>query len=386
MKKLIALLLSLLLLSAPALAEDLPEKDESAELTYEELEMYLSALSQAALTSDSLTIQREENDVWALFDGGAIMIADEDLTPSTAVVGAALIPGQEDPRGLTLGCTLAQVLSAYPCDNPELFGTYYDAALYIRGEKPEVSVGYVLRDGQRVTQVVHTLEHWTQDGVIECGIVYDLDQGTVAAISILGMQDVIGEDEALQTVKEIGDMQENREYFAYPQSESGADVPPFQREDLSFAGMDFLDLTAEGAIAAFGNPNVDEWTEDSTGEFLRLLQWDGLTVQLVYDAQKTFLHVDALTVSDPDLEGPRGVRSGDLMDTVIDRFRHDENQTVEGGMLLYGDGETAPFGLLSYSTDTASLTYTLDVGDGRTVLWYLVFDGAELTEYRMLLR
>ena len=380
-----ALLLTLPLCVSPALGEIAP-REESAEVTYEELELYLAAQAKAALDDGSVAVQTDEIGTWAVWDGGALEIADEELTESTAILGAAILPGQEDPRGLYIGCSLADVLEAYPNDNPDLYGTRYDAALYIRGEKPEATVGYVLRDGQRVTQVCHTVEHWTNDGVVECSIVYDLDQGTVIAISIVDMQRIVEESEATETLNNVAAMQENREYAAYPQSNDGSVLAPFQREDLSFSGIDFLDLTAESAIAAFGSPNLDEWTEDSTGDFLRLLQWDGIAVQLVYGADKAFLRVDSLIYTNADFEGPRGVRAGDYLDTVINRFYRENYAVLSAGEVkLYDDGGNA--GLLSYSASSAALTYSLSLDEGaRTVTWYMTFLDGEMQEARLLLR
>ena len=388
MKKLIALLTALLMLlcTIPALGESAP-REESAELTYEELEIYLTAQAKAALAAKGVAVQSDERGTWAVWDGGALQIADEELTDSTAVVGAAILPGQEDPRGLYLGSPLQDVLDAYPNDNPGLYGTRYDATLYIRGEKPEATVSYILRDGQRITQVCHTVEHWSPEGVVECSIVYDLDQGTVTAISIVDMQRIVEETEALETLSDVAAMQENREYGAYPQSKDGSALAPFQREDLSFSGIDFLDLTAESAIAAFGAPNVDEWTEDSTGEWIRLMQWDGVSVQLLYTADKTFLRPDSLIFTNADFEGPRGVRPGDYLDTVINRFYREDYAVLSAGeVMLYGDGNSQSYGRLSYSADSAALVYSLPLEGEAAVVWYMTFSDGELQEARLLMR
>ncbi len=55
-------------------------------------------------------------------------------------------------------------------------------------------------------------------------------------------------------------------------------------------------------------------------------------------------------------------------------------------ILLYGDGKTAPYGVLSHADATASLTYALRTGDGRTVIWNMVFADGTLQYGQMLLR
>ncbi|MBR4360652.1 MAG: hypothetical protein IKP32_08545 [Clostridia bacterium] len=390
MKRMMSLLLALLLLTVPALAEPAanpPQAEQSAELTYEELEMYLSAVAYAALNDPDVRIVTDEDGATLCdFAGGQLEIADEQLSESTALLSFTLRENQPDPRGLFIGSTLEQLLQVYPNDNPGLYGTYYDAALYVIGDKPEMSVGYLLRDGQRVTEVEHCVYHWVPDGVIACGVAYRLDQGEIVGIRVYGMADLIEEADAQQQIAAVGDMQEIQEYYAYPQSVDGSVLSPFDREDLTFGGVDFLDLTAEAAQAAFGPAPVDEWTVDSTGEYLRNLAWDGISVLLIYDAQKNFLRVDSLVITDDVMEGPRGTRVGDWMDTVIYRFRHSDGGLNDTGVVLYGDGETPPYGLLSYGPDTAALTYAFQLDDGRTVLWYVTFEDAVLDSMRLLVR
>ena len=391
-KRILSLLLALLLLTGAALAETvytLPETEESASLTYEEMEIYLSGLVKSALNDPDLSVTPGDFDehhwLWAAFRGGVLEIEEEQLTEDSIAFYAELSAEQADPRGLYLGDSLQELLSVYPCDNPDLLGSYYDATLYVDGQKPEVCVGWLLRDGQRVTEVVYTVYHWQADGVAHLSIRFMLDQGVITGI-LIGPRTLYTEEEALEEIGDIADSQEINDYYAYIQSEYGPDLGVFQREDLSFSGVDFLDLTAEAALAAFGPAAEDAWAQDSTGEWLRILHWDGVSLILVYDVNRQFLRVDSLTVSADVLEGPRGVRVGDYLDTVIFRFRHSEGGVNDVGLTLYGDGETAPYGLLTYDAEGAALTYALSLEDGETILWYLTFIGARLDSMRLLLR
>lgn len=385
MKKFVSLLLALLLATGVALAQ--PAAEESAHLTSEELEMYLSALAKAGLDTGKVEVTAGDAGAIAAFPGAELRIADEALSATTAVLEARVTGDMACPRGLKLGDTLPQLLAAYPNDNASLSGSYYDAALYIAGEKPVVTAGWLLRDGQRVTAVVHGVYEWREDGVVCCGIRYDLDQGSITGFQVWGMDNLLTEDEALAQIKEVTDMQEISEYFAYPQSEDGSLLPPFEREDLAFGGMDFLDLTVEAANQALGSAPVDEWMQDSTGDYLRMKQWEnGVSILFLYDGNKQFQHVDSMTIADGQLEGPRGVRVGDLMDTVLYRFRHGQGGTLENGIALYGDGQTAPYGLLTHGDETATLTYTLALDEETTVIWHLTFVDAHLQSMKLLLR
>ena len=398
-KRILALLLALAMLAGVCLAESgfaLPETEESPGLTYEELEIYLSGLVKAALADPELDVTQTAQDghgwLWAAFRGGVLEIEEEQLTEDSIAFYAELSSEQADPRGLFLGDSLEELLSVYPNDNPHLLGSYYDATLYVSGEKPEVCVGWLLRNGQRAELAVYTVYAWREDGVECLSIRFDLDQNVITGIRI-GPRNLYTEAEALEEIRDIADLQEITAYFAYPQSESGQDLAPFQREDLIWAPVggidpsariDFLDMTAEAALSAFGPAAADEWMEDA-GEWLRVLYWDGMSLALVYDASRHFLRVDSLTVSADVLEGPRGVRIGDDLDTVIDRFRHGEGGFTDGGMALYG-GEELPYGLLAYDAEGSALTYALSLEEGKTVLWYLTFIGARLDSMRLLLR
>lgn len=387
MKKLMAMLLACcLLLGSAALAESPAE--ESVKLTYEELQMYMAALRDQALAAGEISmVSSQDGPTMAVTAVGNLNIADEQLTQTTAVVGAQLASGVADPRGVMVGHSLSDVLAAYPNDNPDLMGTYYDAALFVSGEKPEAAVGWALRDGQRVTEVTYAVFHWVSDeDVIRCGVTYSLDQGEVTDIEVFGMDSAVSEEDALTEIQNVAQMQENQEYFAYPQSQLGTDLAVFQREDLSFAGLDLLDLTPESALQALGEATVDEWTEDSNGEWMRLREWDGATALFVYSAEKQFLRLDTLTLENDRLEGPRGVRVGDFMDSVIRRFRHNEGGRQENGnILLYGDGQNAPYGVVAYGEASSSITYTQAVED-KTVIWQLTFLDGELETMIFMLR
>ena len=388
-KRILALLLAFLLLTGVSLAETtytLPETEESASLTYEEMEIYLSSLVKAAQAEPDKRVSAANWGAEVQFTGGILHVSDGKLTEDTVVWFAKLFAEQADPRGLRLGDSLKQILAVYPCDNPDLLGSYYDATLYVDGQKPEVCVGWLLRDGQRVTEVVYTVYHWEEDGVVPVSVSFALDQGVITAIEIDGPGALLTEEEAMEEIGDIADSQEINDYYAYIQSEYGPDLGVFQREDLSFSGVDFLDLTAEAALSAFGPAAEDTWTQDSTGEWLRILHWDGVSLILVCDANRQFLRVDSLTVSADVMEGPRGVRVGDYLDTVIFRFRHSEGGVGDVGLTLYGDAETPPFGLLTYDAEGAALTYALSLEEGETVLWYLTFIGARLDSMRLLLR
>ena len=393
MKKLFCLTLALMmLLASAAFAEPVPV-DENAPLTREEIEIYLDGLISAALEDESAVVTPvEQGGAEVRLNETVFGISDETLTESTAVISA--YPGEEqaDLRGLFIGSSLEEVLAAYPNDNPNLSGTYYDAALFIAGEKPEMGMGYLLRSGQQVYLISYEVFSWQPDGVAVSSVAYRMENGYVESIRIAVDDEILEEAEALELIQEVADMQEISEYFAYPSSaDNGEALAPFEREDLTLLvdasdTLDFLDLNAEDMIASLGNPPVDEWTEDSDGSFLRLMQWDGVSLLLKYDAQRKFTAVDSLTINDEVLEGPRGVCVGDLLDSVIFRFRHAEVFNADNTVLLYGDGQALPYGVLAYNPENAEVTYAFSLEDGRSVVWHLTFVIGELQSMTLMLR
>lgn len=395
MKKLLALMLSLLLILGAALAENEEEyagdplAEENAFLTREEMEDYLQILAGDALAfgADSTETNAETGETTVIYAGGArLIIADEALADTSAVLGATLTAAQEDLRGIHIGDPLSEVLDIYPNDNPDLVGTRYDAALYVNDERPEASVGYLLRENERVSEVTHLVFTWTDAGVVRSGVTYTIAQNTVVGIEIFGLNTIVEEAAALEEISNVVQMQENEEFAAPAESPIAVNTGVFQESDLVFGGMDFLHLTNEAAVALLGETPVDDWMEDSTGEWLRTRQWDDVSIVFLYDSQKNFLKVDSLTVTGDSLEGPRGVRVDDLMDNVMNCFPLESTAPIKNAIALYGDGVTPPYGVLAYGETTATLTYTLLTQQQSTVIWNLTFVDGVLQSYRMLLR
>ena len=389
MKKFVALLAAMMLLCTCALAEEIAA-EENAYLSREEITMYLDTLTSDALAlgvTASATHEEDGTTAVTYGNGAVLLIAEEQLTQSSAVLGASLGLEQEDLRGIYVGSSLQDVMAVYPNDNPDLFGTQYDAILYVNDERPEAAVGYVLRDGQRVTNVVHQVFTWQNDAVYLTSVNYAVENGVVGGIDITGLDRPIDEAEALQQIADAAAAQENKEYFAYPSSAKGSDMAPFGTEDLVFSNLDFEHLTPDSAKAALGEPQVNnDWIQDDNGEQLLTMQWDGVSIVFRCDENKNVVGVDSLTVNDDVIEGPRGVRIGDTVESVMNRFRHGDDETWTDGMMLYGDGDNAPFGVYAQGQHTVTLTYAVATSDGKSVLWQDIFADGLLESYRMLLR
>lgn len=379
MKKLIAMLLCLMMMLPAAFAE----VDESPALSLEEMETYLGTLLQQV--KDEGCQITEENGVYtAAATFGDVVLSNNVLSDETQALGVTLSPEQADLRGLKAGDSLDMIFQLYPNDNQSLTGTYYEATLSFRGSEPEICLGYLLRDGQRVKEVTYAVYNWQADGIVKCGVTYTMDQGYIQQVTLFTADTLMTAEEVETEISESAMLQEVNEYFAYPTSLTGTDLDPFCREDLAFAGMDFYSLTPDQAIQALGAAQVDEWTPDSDGTFIRLMQWNGVSAVFKYTKDKQFQSVYSFSVNDDVLEGPRGLRIGDYMDTVLYRFRHSEGTTSDLGILLYGDGENAPYGLITYGTDTNTMSYTVSL-DGQVCMLYLTFSNDALVQMQLFM-
>ncbi len=371
MKKIIVLLLLCALLVPGALAAQV-ETEENPALSLEEMEIYYDKL-MSTLKMENCAIQQDEQGRYvAQSTLGDVFLSQPALTEETHITGIRLSVGQPCLRGLMVGDTLDMIFQVYPSDNPSLYGNYYEATLAFRGDKPQICLGYILREGQRVQEVTYLTYNWQSDGIVKSGVTYTMDQNYIQQITLFTADELLTEEQAETEISESALVQEERNYFAFPTSQIGTDLDPFCREDLAFAGLDFYSLTPDQAIQVLGAPAVDEWTPDSDGTQIRLMQWNGVELVSKYTANRQFQSVYSFSVNDDVLEGPRGLRIGDYMDTVLFRFRHSEGSLTDNGVLLYGNGQNAPYGQVVYGPETNTVTYTVSL-DGEVCMMYLTF-------------
>lgn len=382
MKKLIALLLCCMMLVPAALATQ--EVEENPPLSLAEIERFTDSLLSQAKNENCEIATDDLGRAVAIATCGDITLSNNALSEESHVLNARLSVGQACLRGLKVGDSQEMIFQVYPNDNPTLLGNYYEATLCIFDQQPEACLGYALREGQRVSEITYVVYNWQQDGVVKSGVTYKMDQGYIQQIDVFITPDMLTEEEALADINDSAMVQEDTQYQAFPTSEIGTDLDTFCREDLSFSGIDFYTLTPDAAVTAFGSAVVDEWVEDSDGSFLRLMQWEGISLVTKYDAGKNFISVYSLSINNESMEGPRGVRVGDYTDTVLFRFRHSEGSAVEDGVLLYGDGKTAPYGKITYSEETNNISYTVALDDDVALL-YLTFRNDSLQEIQLFL-
>ncbi len=371
MKRMLVFLMALCLGLLPALAEPAAAPGP---LTLEELNAFTERLLVRGL-ADALPVSQGEDGLGYIARGEGYTLYPEssDLSPDTVLAEAAVTleavekEDLEDQRGITVLTPLDVVYASYPNENPSVYGTTLGAALYLKGELPgAVTMGTVTRDGQDVTLVEHSLWLPVEDGYMNVGIQYVIDRALVVGIHYFGGSALKTADEARAAYDSVKSLLAQRDYFAY----DTVSPMPLQSEDLSFGELDFLDLTPERAGEVLGEAVSDERVKDSNGDELRVMQWEGVEAAFSYGADGSFKRAERMDVSLPGLEGPRGLRVGTEIKQAIGRFEH--GTELNPTQVLYGDGETAPYGRMETQGSEAQLHYALDQ-NGETIMLMLLF-------------
>ena len=389
MKKCVALFLALMM--ALSLTTAVAESDADA-LDYDELMNWAEGFKTRALAAGApLNDPTEEaaytEDGYAFVYDFATLYMDRPEMTADSVLQAVVVysPEEQGPRGTGVDQLSSEVLNAFYNENNDLQGDSSFAALYVSDTMPAGALwGWVQRDGQRIETIQYAVHEQLSsggDGYTDCGLVYTLSDNLVAAIRAYGLNETISADEVRSNLDAVQEVSEKTEYAQVPTSINGSELEMFDRDDLIFSGLDFLSLTPEEAEARLGAAQEDDWMEDE-GAYLRSMEFASCTMTFSYDAQKQNPTLEMLSIDMDGLEGPRCVRIGDTLSSVISRFRNGEGD-YDGVSreVLYGDGENAPYGLAEYGDDaTAGLWYAAKLEDGRTVVLSMSFEQMYLSD------
>lgn len=389
MKKCVALFLALMMVLS--LTTAVAESDADA-LDYDELMDWAEGFKTRALAAGApLNDPTEEaaytEDGYAFVYDFATLYMDRPEMTADSVLQAVVVysPEEQGPRGTGVDQLSSEVLNAFYNENDDLQGDSSFAALYVSDNMPAGALwGWVQRDGQRIETIQYAVHEQLSsggDGYTDCGLVYTLSDNLVAAIRAYGLNETISADEVRSNLDAVQEVSEKTEYAQVPTSINGSELAMFDRDDLIFSGLDFLSLTPEEAEARLGAAQEDDWMEDE-GAYLRSMEFASCTMTFSYDAQKQNPTLEMLSIDMDGLEGPRCVRIGDTLSSVISRFRNGEgNYDGVSREVLYGDGENAPYGLAEYGDDaTAGLWYAAKLEDGRTVVLSMSFEQMYLSD------
>ena len=370
-----------LLLGCAASAEGGPEAVTSAEL-----EALLASVREQALASEVLNdpadeAARSEDGIRFQYTMAEFYAEGDALTAETPV-NVLLFQDSEGEvfRGTGIDTHWIDLLSAYPLDNPDLKGTKEQALLYLTEGTDGWLYGTALRDGQRLTAVEYGELKKEAGGYRNVSITYRLMNGLVTTIRIDGLTPA-ATVEAAQAEEAIGALKALREETAYRMvrtSRVGTDLTPFSAADLTFGGITYTALTPDTL------PGSAELEKIDNGDGTWLLRYDGDGFEAVFtgDAEGRNAKILSYTILDPDTEGPRCVRLGDLMSDDYCRFRSEGNEmTEEMTELLYGAEGSGEYGLATFDYDAgeASLRYVTEA-DGTRVELLLKYEQNLLKE------
>lgn len=382
-KKMLCLLTVICLeLSAFAFAEDVP-----AAVTAAELEALLASVREQATSSELLNnpadeAARSEDGTRFQFTMAEFYAEGESLTAETAV-NVLLFRDSEGPvfRSTGIDTQWVDLLAAYPLDNKELDGTKEQAVLYLREETDGGFLyGTVLRDGQRLTAAEYGEVIRDGDGYRNVSVTYRIVNGLVSAIRVDGLNPAVKMEaaQAEETLNSLKTLAETKEYRQVLISRIGTELTPFGTDDLCFSGIRYTELTPDNLP---GNTD-QEMIDNEDGTWLLRCDGDGFEAVFTSDPNREDTRILSYTILDPDTEGPRCVRLGDLMTDDYCRFRSEGNEmSEEMTELLYGAEGSAEWGQASfdYSAGEASLRYVTEA-DGLKVELLLKYEQNLLKE------
>ena len=308
------------------LAGGMPARSEAAPgpLTSAEFAAFEAWIREAAKTDGFYTAAPTE-DGYALRFKDFVLYADRpELTEETVLTAAVLdAPPEEDGtypdlRGIAAGAPLWDVLSRYPLDNPSLSGTREEAGLCLSGSVPgSAFTGLLHRDGQTALSAVYSLYEVAPGGVRVYSAAYAFSQGAVSMIRVSFAPALLSVQAAQKAFGNCADLMAVREYSAYLPS-SGRPAEPFHEEDLLFSGLDFLNLSPDGAKAVLGDPATPEIQGfvDKDGNIVRSKAEEEIAAK---DCVGVCSHMvqEKDKIPDQDTDNDAKQRRNDRLDAVI---------------------------------------------------------------------
>lgn len=386
MIKRILCLLTALMLLLPAAAT----ADDDAALNLQELRAWADSCKSRAMTAtplnDPTAAEALTDDGYMfVYDFATLYMAESVMSAQNALQAIVVYDfGEMAPRDTSVGMSWQEVAEAFYSVNPDLKGTDSAATLYALGMLPRGAyVGRAHRDGQRVQTIDYAVyEQFSSGAYSNAGLVYTMQDDHVVAIRAYGLNASCTQADVADALNSAMALAQETAYAQLPMSYTGTDLAPFQDDDLTFAGLYFPALTPEQAVSALGPALEDTWMEDGSS-YLRTMLFGGCEIIFTYDGNKQNPVVDSLMITEDGLEGPRAIRVGDALHSVLNRFRHGEGEMSEDGLAetLYGAEGSASFGAARYGIDaSAVLRYGATAKNGQPVLLYLTFDQLALSE------
>ena len=384
MKKIFSLILSICLVCGAGIAA--AEGSAEAPITAGELTEWSSEIKTMALGSipmnDPTDPEDAESEDGNLFDYPfASIYADAtEMTEETEILSIDLKEnGAAALRGLTIGMAASDLIRAFPNDNPGMAGDRSGAILYLRdGAMGETLYGQVLRDGQRISRVEYGEIAEADGGYRRTALVCFFHEGLLYELRAegLGQKANLDAESREEMIRQLQAMAGKDEYLAFASSTDGSEIAPFGEEDLVFSGIDFLRILPDELP---GNPEK-AMIDNGDGSWLMIVNEEGYNAVFYTDSEGNSPLIASLEITDDRIEGPRGVRLGDMLNEVYQRFCFEKVGMDAPKSMLYGNEEELPRGSIENEAEGVTLRYLTEVTGGRVAELILRFHLNELSE------
>lgn len=392
MKKMLCVLLAMLLCPVLALAEE----STAAPLSYQELVSWAASFQERAVAAQPLNTPADSltADGYEFVYEFATLYADTPHMSTDSVINVVVLTAETEngPRNVNVNNAMSVVLDAYYTENHDLAGTEESAVLYTSDALPESAAwAQVLRDGQRVQTIqyaVHDQLGVGGEGYTDAGVIYTMAENRVSAVRVYGLSSRASLQEVNDVLYNLSLTATEQSYAQVPFSYDGAELTAFSQADLTFSGIDFLNITPDAAIELLGEPVSDTWVDNEEDGYIRKQVFAACELTYLFNRERTQGSVYMLSIEADGLEGPRAVRYGDTFSSVYNRFRNGEGEYQEDGReVLYGSEDALGFGQATYGTDaSAKLRYGFTLSDGRKVVLHMDFTVMELTQIMLYVR
>ena len=384
MKKIFSLILSICLVCGAGIAA--AEGSAETPITAGELTEWSSEIKTMALGSipmnDPTDPEDAESEDGNLFDYPfASIYADAtEMTEETEILSIDLKEnGAAALRGLTIGMAASDLIRAFPNDNPGMAGDRSGAILYLRdGAMGETLYGQVLRDGQRISRVEYGEIAEADGGYRRTALVCFFHEGLLYELRAegLGQKANLDAESREEMIRQLQAMAGKDEYLAFASSTDGSEIAPFGEEDLVFSGIDFLRILPDELP---GNPEK-AMIDNGDGSWLMIVNEEGYNAVFYTDSEGNSPLIASLEITDDRIEGPRGVRLGDMLNEVYQRFCFEKVGMDAPKSMLYGNEEGLPRGSIENEAEGVTLRYLTEVTGGRVAELILRFHLNELSE------
>lgn len=383
MKRILCLLTAVMLcLILPAAAEENTKVVTAAELDELLERVRAQALTEELLNDPAGEDAESEDGTFFLYEAAGFYAEGTEMTADTPVNTLVFDCDEENVlRGTGMNSRVEDVLAAFPLDNADLAGTREDAILYLRETEAGFAYGRILRDGQWINTVEYG--EVVSDGEMSCrtAVTYSLENGTVNAIRVSGLNPAGGElmdaSQAEEFYNELIQLAGCENYRAVKTSRNGLELTVLDAEELIVGGLPYVTMKP-GDLP--GTPET-EIIDNEDGTWLLRCDGDGYEAVFRCGEHGEDAEILSFTILDDGIEGPRSVRIGDIFSDDFNRFRNGENEMGEDMTeLLYGTEGTAPYGVAFYDFSAMTLRYVTDTPEGLQVELLLKYDNYFLTE------